>query len=344
MKINIQKFFLVFFVFSITLTQCTCGNKKNNAPKIDSSKVGLQFYRFDKDFQQEGTKNTKNRMLALRAKYNTFYDVYVYDLMRFANAYDTTDRVYANINSFFEFKDMNQLYNLVQKAYPTTEVNDEEIRKAYAYSKIYLPRMKMPTKIVYCMSGLNVGAFTVDTDFVGIGLDMYLNNDTLYNQVFPNYIAAKLRKEMMCQNVMKALYNNQYGDPYIATGALINCIIQVGKQQYYLEKVLPHIAEEYRFGYSYKQLKWCEDNEKQIWKYMADNDLFYNESEAEIRHFIGEQANTHGMPPESPGNVGAWIGYRIVSAYMEQSNNKPTLDELIQTDSKTILAKSKYKP
>jgi hypothetical protein len=50
------------------------------------------------------------------------------------------------------------------------------------------------------------------------------------------------------------------------------------------------------------------------------------------------------MPIESPGNIGAWIGYRIVSAYMEQLNNKPTLDQLILTDPKTILAKSKYKP
>lgn len=337
---------LIFFLLSlsITLFQCNCSSKKNQAGKIDTSHTDISFYRFDKDFQQDDTAQIKSRMLELQKKYTGFYSIYIYDLMRFGNKKDSSNMVYANVKSFMLYNEMRLLYSLTQKAFPNTEVQNDEIRKAYTYSKLCAPKLKLPKKVVYCVSGLNVGAFTVDTEFVGIGLDMYLNNDTLYNQIFPNYIASKLRREMICQNVMKAVYNNQYGDPYTCSGALIDCIIQVGKQQYFLSQVLPHIAEEYQFAYSQEQLKWCNDNEKNIWKYLADHDLYYSESEAELRHFIGEQANTQGMPAESPGNIGAWLGFRIVSAYMNEMGSQVTLDNLFSTEPKTILAKSKYKP
>ena len=344
MKKNLWYLVSLLFVFSFTLFQCKCGKNKTAIPNVDNSKVNLTFYRFDKEFFVADTNQTKSVMPALKNKYGSFYNVYVYDLMRFGSPKDYSDNIYYSMNAFFTFKDMRMLYQLTEKNFTSTDENNEEIKKAYAYSAHYIPNLKLPNKLVYCMSGLNAGAFTVDTDYVGVGLDMYLHDDTLYNQIFPNYIASKLRKEMICQNVMKAIYNNQYNDPYLTEGALINCMIQVGKQQYYLEKVLPHIEEEYRFGYSEAQLKWCNDNEKEIWKFLADKDLFYTESDEEIRHFIGEQANTQGMPIESPGNIGAWIGYQIVSAYMDEMNNTVSLQTLIDTDPKTILAKSKYKP
>jgi uncharacterized protein YjaZ len=45
---------------------------------------------------------------------------------------------------------------------------------------------------------------------------------------------------------------------------------------------------------------------------------------------------------DSPGRVGAWIGWQIVRSYMK--NNNVTLPELLKTNSKEIFEKSKYKP
>ena len=232
MKKKIYYTIVTIFLLSITMSQCKCSKGKPKAPDVDISKVDLTFYRFDREFQQNDTFNTKAEMQALQKKYNSFYDVYIYKLMRFAEPNDSSDDIYTYINYFFMYRDMIQLYQMTQKAFPNTDANDEEIRRAFAYSKMYLPQLQLPKKVVYCISGLNAAAFTIDADYAGIGLDMYLNKDTLYNQIFPNYIAARLRKEMMCQNVMKAIYNYQYNDPYATSGALINNIIQVGKQQY----------------------------------------------------------------------------------------------------------------
>jgi len=45
---------------------------------------------------------------------------------------------------------------------------------------------------------------------------------------------------------------------------------------------------------------------------------------------------------ESPGRVGAWIGWQMVRSYM--ANNEVSLAQLLKTDAKEVFEKSKYKP
>ena len=45
---------------------------------------------------------------------------------------------------------------------------------------------------------------------------------------------------------------------------------------------------------------------------------------------------------ETPGRVGAWVGWQIVRAFME--NNKVSVQDLLVADAKTIFEQSHYKP
>ena len=45
---------------------------------------------------------------------------------------------------------------------------------------------------------------------------------------------------------------------------------------------------------------------------------------------------------ESPGRVGAWIGWQIVRSYMK--NNEVSLKQLLVMDATEIFNNSKYKP
>jgi uncharacterized protein YjaZ len=45
---------------------------------------------------------------------------------------------------------------------------------------------------------------------------------------------------------------------------------------------------------------------------------------------------------DTPGRVGAWLGWQIVRSYME--NNKTSLQDMLKMDAKTIFENSKYKP
>jgi uncharacterized protein YjaZ len=45
---------------------------------------------------------------------------------------------------------------------------------------------------------------------------------------------------------------------------------------------------------------------------------------------------------ESPGQVGAWIGWQMVRSFVQ--NNDMPLENLLKTNAKEIFIKSKYKP
>ena len=331
------------FFLCMLLAACHCGHKKVK-PDISKIDVSLTTYRFDRDFQTIDTNHIEQSLAALEKKYEIYYSIYVYDIMKFGYRKDNSSFMNDNIKGYLRNADMKGLYDTVQQRFADVKDIEDELKLAFRYSKYYTPNIKLPNKFVTCLGGLNMGAFTIDTDYISVGLDLFLGEKYIHYDVFPQYISAKFIRELLVPNSMKAIYNENFGNPYQAPGNLMNIMIEIGKQQYFLEKVLPDVSPEYLFAFSATQLKWCEASEKSIWQFMSDKDVFYKERDEDIRHFIGEQPSTPGMPPESPGNIGAWVGYKIVNAYMESMHGKPTMEELIHTDPKEILAKSKYKP
>ena len=71
--------------------------------------------------------------------------------------------------------------------------------------------------------------------------------------------------------------------------------------------------------------------------------MLFSNKESEFRSFVNYAPFAKGMPKEAPGRVAYFIGYKMVSEYME--NNKIDIEELMYlTDSKDFLQQSKYKP
>ena len=90
-------------------------------------------------------------------------------------------------------------------------------------------------------------------------------------------------------------------------------------------------------------MDWVEENEAGIWKYLVNNDLLFSKEEQQFRTFINYAPFAKGMPPEAPGRVGYYIGYRMVSEYM--NNNEIDIEDLMYLiDSREFLKQSKYKP
>jgi uncharacterized protein YjaZ len=63
-----------------------------------------------------------------------------------------------------------------------------------------------------------------------------------------------------------------------------------------------------------------------------------------IQNYIGEAPFTQGLSQEySPGNIGQWIGWRIVKTFAEKNSSlAPTV--IMNTPAAEILEKAKYKP
>jgi len=123
-------------------------------------------------------------------------------------------------------------------------------------------------------------------------------------------------------------------------------MIYFGKQLYFKDVMLPSTTQAQRIGYTSNQLDWVTANEAYIWRYFIERELLFDTDRKLLGRFINpapfskfylEQIDT-----KSPGRVGQYIGWQIVSAYMK--NNEVSLKEMLRTKPEDIFNKSKFKP
>ena len=64
----------------------------------------------------------------------------------------------------------------------------------------------------------------------------------------------------------------------------------------------------------------------------------------QINKYCGEAPFSAGMPDDSPGRTGIWLGWKIVTAFMK-NNKEITIEQLMMNNNaKQILNSSRYKP
>ena len=86
-----------------------------------------------------------------------------------------------------------------------------------------------------------------------------------------------------------------------------------------------------------------EENEAFIYSYFIQNELFFENQSKEKQKYMSERPSTYEISPQVPGRIGRWLGWKIVSSYMDQ--NQITLEELLlEVDFKKIFYNSNYKP
>ena len=81
----------------------------------------------------------------------------------------------------------------------------------------------------------------------------------------------------------------------------------------------PEDDKNLKFRYSNDELAWCQQNEKNIWETVVNQNLLYSKDKKQLNHFISIAPFTKGLPKESPSGVGIWLGYRIVKDYVEKN-------------------------
>jgi hypothetical protein len=200
-------------------------------------------------------------------------------------------------------------------------------------------------RLVYFVSGLaNWGVVSYE-NILGIGLDMFLGEQyPFYKSVGqPDYMYINFRKESIAPSVFSTLYNDIH--PFQdEEKTLLEMMLQKGKQQYFVEKMLPFVSLEDRIGYTKAQLDWCTQNEAMIYNFFLDNSLMFEKNWSKMRRFVVYGPNTSGMPAESPGNIGTWLGLQIVKSYVEKNPEADIETIFKEENAEQFLRKAKYKP
>ncbi|GAA6769245.1 hypothetical protein AAFH68_52130 [Flavobacterium sp. CGRL1] len=230
-----------------------------------------------------------------------------------------------------------------KKKYANFEPVREEFNETFLNTiKYYFPKTKTP-KVITVIGEMDYNAKAIYADsLVIVALELYLGREHKFYE-FPNYLKYNFEERQIMPDVVSSFtYRNI---PSYPDKNLISQMIFEGKQLYAKDLLLPQYTDAEKIGYKPEQIKWCEENESYMWRYFLENEMLYSLDPKLTTRFIVPAPFSKfylEIDNDSPGRVGAWIGWQIVRSYMK--NNNVSLSELLKVNAKEIFEKSKYKP
>lgn len=347
-KNHTQIFFFIFLSLLIILIICNACRKGKNIPDVSDISVPVKIRHFDKDFFAIDTNNISTGLVGLEKEYPVFFPIFRQltgaDERRIA-----PEGPEAYIAGMLKHPAPRKLYDTCMIVYPDINEFKPEFEQAFKFYKYYFPEKPTPDVTTF-VSEYVIGAFIYGNDQLAVGLDMFLGSDYPYqtynpgNSNFSGYLSRTYNKDHLVSRTMNSLIDDLVGPP--PGPRLLDQMVHNGKKRYILSQLLPYAPDSVIFEHAGKQMKWLEvpSNEVQMWEVFVKENFLYSSKSREIAKYINPSPTSPGMPLESPGNTGTYIGYKIIEKYMERFP-ETTLQGLIkERNAQKILTGSKYKP
>lgn len=316
-----MRIFLVSCILSLMFF--SCDKKSAVEKKIEALPVQIKIDRFDQVFFESSPKDLQK----IKKRYPFFFPEGI------------PDSVWVNkINNPL----WRELFAEVQKKYKKSETIEAELEKVFKHIKFHFPKTKSP-KVYTVIAEMDYDNKVIYADsLVIISLEMYLGKDHKFYE-FPAYIRQNFEQRQMMPDLVAS-----FGKSKITTekdNTLLSQMIYHGKLLYLKDLLLSNYTDDEKMGYTPKEISWCEENESYIWRYFLENELLYSNELKLNSRFIAPAPFSKfylEIDNESPGQVGAWIGWQIVRSFVK--NNDVPVAKLLEINAKELFKKSKYKP
>jgi hypothetical protein len=277
----------------------------------------------------------------LRQGMATLYPDYSYFL---GNQWQDTMNI-LRIYNFLSDPNIRELYDLTIKKYPDVAFLENNLTDAFLRFRKAYPDKPVPSVYTY-VSGLDIDnpVYYSDTA-MAIGLDIFLGKDiAAYPKAgIPKYKTERYTPDHILPQCMLAVSDNLVRVDE-KSNTLLDQMIMAGKALYFLDVTLPEVKDEFKIGYTPAQLEWSKNNESKIWAFIIEHQLLFSSDPQGISKMMTDAPFTSGFATESPGRLGAFIGWQIVRIYMNEADNV-TLKQLMEdADAQHILKVSKFKP
>ncbi|MBK8339221.1 MAG: hypothetical protein IPK99_04120 [Flavobacteriales bacterium] len=224
------------------------------------------------------------------------------------------------------------------------ELQRAQLADAFGRLKALFPERPVP-RIVVFNSGFNFAISPTDS-VLGIGIEWFVGAEHpvvryLAPDAFPNYVKQRMRPTMLVPSAVKGWVMVHYLDDAHGKDLLTN-MVNTGKVMALAQALLPEEDPALVLGYTAEQVKWCEDNEYNIWKELVGKQMLYSSDDEVIGRIMNDGPFTNGFPHESPGQLGQWIGLRMVSNYLRDHPNTTFAQLFALQDPRDVL--KSYRP
>lgn len=319
------------------------------APDVSAVEVlPVTIKRFDQQLMALDTASAAQDLQALQDSFPQFAPFYL-ELYGFAAKGVPLDSTARYLAGFVAATLEGPIYDTAQQVYTDLSGVEAELSTAARYFAHYFPERAFP-EVIAMYSELSHGVIVppTDTPQVVFSPEMFLGQDFPYYYServnMPRYITRSSNSDHLAAKILMAHVSDlvESADS-VPPSTLLDYMVLNGKKWYILERLLPCTPDSVRWEYTADQTKWVKRNEFQMWREVFSGMLYDTDYRA-FQKYIALSPHSPNMPQEAPGNTGSYIGYRIVSDFMER-NPSYTLPQLLAvTDAKKILTLSRYKP
>ncbi|WP_313807987.1 gliding motility lipoprotein GldB [Flavobacterium sp.] len=317
-----MKKYMMLFVAGILFVACKKEDKVTEA--VADIQVNVKIERFDKLFYESKPED----LTQLKSDFPFFFPP------------GNPDTVWTNkLNNPL----LKELYGEVKKKYPDNAAFENDLEDLFKRIQFYYPEYKTP-KVITLISEVDTDAKAIYADsLVLLSLDTYLGKDHRYYEGFPKYQRQGFEPSQMLPDLVSSFSLGKIAPPTDRT--LLAQMVYFGKELYLKDMLLPDATDAAKIEYTEEQIKWCKENEAEMWRYFIENKVLFDTDTKLMQRFIsvGPYSKFYlEIDAESPGRVGQWLGWQIVKSYMK--NNDVKLQEMMALGAKTIFDNSKYKP
>lgn len=324
----------------ICIIGCIWGCKNRENDSVSETK-SITLERFDQDLQKFISGNMTDTARFIK-EYSDFLPIYCYGILNLIQN-NPQDSLYnkTGLNKFFSNSAIKKLYKDTESEFKTTDDIESGLSDAFSRYSLLFPQAYLPRVLTH-VSGLNQSIITTDS-IISISLDHYLGASYPgYQNIYNPYQLPTKERSRIPVEVMQVLLYTQYPQEN-ENKTLLDEMVYEGFILYTLQQLFPQKDIGGILGYSDNNISWCKKNEHAIWdKIIRQRHLFSTDLLLKNK-YLGPAPFTSPISPNSPGRIGRWIGWRIVSEYMKRCNC--SLHELLEypIDGEQILKVSKYK-
>ena len=334
-----------FFV-SLGLLFFSCTGTSDQ-PDVSGITVNVKLQRFEQGLFEMDSIALYHQLDSFVASYPDFGDVFMTQVLNCDPRW-SDDTLVSYVYGFTHSSAYRSVFDSAEKLFGDFGKYEKELAKALQLQQYYFPQYPTPQKIITYVGPLDGQGDGVADNALVVGLHHHLGAGSEFYKsdwlrtTYPEYITRRFEPNTITVNCISALIRDMYPDNF-EDQVLIDQMVERGKRLYLLQQLLPENPEHLLIGYTEQQWNDCIDHESVIWNFFNSNQLLQSNDYNAIKNYVNDGPKTQELGAASPGNIGSFIGWRIVKKYMKK-NKETSLMALMKTPAAHILEKAKYKP
>lgn len=302
----------------------SCDNKSATEKEIEKISVEFEVVRFDQEFAQV----TPEGLPDLKAKYPYLFPERFHDSIWIQRINDSIQQ---------------ELNTEVTETFSDFSPEEDQLYALFQHIKYYFPSFTAPTVLTITSEVDYRNKVLVTDDFLFIALDTYLGAEHVFYVGIQQYLKKNFTRDQILPDVA-ARYAERYV-PRPRSSTFLDHMLYYGKILYLKDLWMPNTSVHEKLGYTPEEVEWVRENEEYIWRYFMERELLFDtDNDLQSRFlFPGPFSKFYlELDNESPAMVGQYIGWQIITEYMERNN--VSLEHMLQEDAETIFNNAKYKP